>query len=71
MRRKEVNKSERIAISNGLICILDMLKVLINPRVMKNKELINAAMEYIKSTEKQLAEFNNLVNDIVEEQADE
>lgn len=52
-----MNKSERIIISNGLICILDMLKVLINPQVMKDKELTKAAMEYIKSTEKQLTEF--------------
>lgn len=66
-----MNKSERIVISNGLICILDMLKVLINPQVMKDKELIKAAMEHIKSTQKQLTEFNNLANTIVEEQSDE
>ena len=52
-----MNKSERIVISNGLICILDMLKVLINPQVMKDKELIKAAMEHIKSTEKLITEF--------------
>lgn len=63
-----MTKSERIAISNGLICILDMLKVLINPQVMKDKELIKRSMEYIESVEKQLKDFNPLVNDIVEEQ---
>lgn len=62
-----MNKSERIVISNGLICILDMLKVLINPQVMKDKELIKSAMEHIKSAQKQLTEFNTLANDIVEE----
>lgn len=66
-----MNKSERTAISNGLICILDMLKVLINPQVMKDKELIKTAMEHINSTEKQLMEFNTIANDIVEEQSDE
>lgn len=54
-----MNISERIVISNGLICILDMLKVLINPQVMEDKELIKAAMEHIKSTEKQLMEFKH------------
>ena len=53
-----MNKSERIVISNGFICILDMLKVLINPEVTKDKELIKRAMKYIESTEKQLKEFN-------------
>ena len=62
-----MHKSERIVISNGLICILDMLKVLINPQVMKDKELIKTAMEHINSTEKQLMEFNGSVNDTVKE----
>ena len=52
-----MRKAERMAIVNGLVCVLDILKVLINPHVMKDKELIDATMEYIKSTEKQLKEL--------------
>lgn len=55
-----MTKSERIAITNGLICILNMLKVLMNPQVTKNKELIDAAMEHINSTEKLLKEVTLL-----------
>lgn len=54
-----MNKSERIVVSNSLICILHMLKVLINPQLMKDKELIKRSMKYIESVEKQLKEFNN------------
>lgn len=52
-----MNKSERIVISNGLICILHILKVLINPQLMEDKELIKESIECIKSVEKQLKEF--------------
>ena len=46
-----------MVIANGLICVLDVLKVIINPDIMKDKKLIDAAMKYIKSTEKQLKEL--------------
>lgn len=52
-----MSKAERTAIANGLICVLDILKVLINPYVMKDEKLIDAAMDYIKNTEKQLKEL--------------
>lgn len=52
-----MTKVERIAIANGFICVLNVLKVLINPYVMKDKKVIDAAMEHIKSTEKQLREL--------------
>ena len=52
-----MTKAERMAIANGLICVLDILKVLINPYIMKDKKLIDATMDYIKSTEKQLKEL--------------
>ena len=55
-----MTKSEQIAITNGIICILDMLKVLINPQVTKDKELINAALEHINNTEKLLMELTLL-----------
>lgn len=53
-----MSREERVAIANGIICILDTIKMLINPQVMKDKELIEATMEYIKSTENMLMELN-------------
>lgn len=52
-----MTKAERMAIANGLICVLNILKVLINPYVTKDEKLIDATMDYIKRTEKQLREL--------------
>jgi hypothetical protein len=52
-----MTKAERMAIANGFICVLNILEVLINPYIMKDEKLINATMDYITSTEKQLKEL--------------
>lgn len=52
-----MTKEERMVIANGLICVLDILKAIINPYVMKDERLIDAAMKYIESTKKQLEEL--------------
>lgn len=41
---------------NGLICILDMLKIVINPKILKDEELEESAEKYINSTIKMLEE---------------
>lgn len=52
-----MTKAERISIANGLICVLNILKVLINPYITKDEKLINTTMDYITSIEKQLKEL--------------
>lgn len=51
-----MNRGERLAIMNGPICILNILKMLINPDTLKDKKLIEAAMKHIESTKKMLDE---------------